>query len=165
MTDTAEALTETLIGYDEDYAAWALQQADLVLRGRMDEIDCVNLADEIADMARTEKRALSSTIVVVLKHLLKCRHQPGRLSRSWLSTLDEHRDRITDILGDSSSLRRVLRERFPDWYRRARRQVAHEMSKPLADIGEDCPFTLDQALDPSWFPPEVREAIDPGDVS
>ena len=164
MTETAKALPDPLIGYDEDFAAWAEQQADLVLHGRLAAIDRVNLADEIADMARNEKRALRSTMVVVLKHLLKCRYQPERLSRSWLSTLDEHRDRIADILGDSPSLRRVLRERFPVWYRRAWRQAAHEMNKPLSKLDEECPFTLEQVLDPDWFPPESRETVNPSDA-
>ena len=163
MTEAAEALPETLIGYDQDFAAWAEQQADLVLSGRLAEIDRVNLADEIADMARSEKRALRSTMVVVLKHLLKCRHQPERLSRSWLSTIAEHRDRIAEILHDSPSLRRVLREEFPAWYLQARRQAAHEMTMPLSSIGEECPFSLDQTLDADWFPPEIRETTNPGD--
>lgn len=155
MTRTAEPAADTLVTYDEDFALWAGQQAHLIEEGSFREIDRPNLADEVADLARNEKRALRSNLVVVLKHLLKCRHQPERLSRCWASTLDEHRDRIAEILDDSPSLRRVLREKFPAWYGQARRQAAHEMDKPLADIDEDCPFTPEQALDPDWLPPET----------
>ncbi|NBD95010.1 MAG: DUF29 family protein [Gammaproteobacteria bacterium] len=155
MTRIAEIAADTLVAYEEDFALWAEQQACLIEQSRFHEMDRTNLADEVADLARNEKRALRSNLVVVLKHLLKCRYQPERLSRSWLATLDEHRSRIAEILDDSPSLRRVLREYFPTWYGQARRQAAHEMEKPRGDIDKDCPFTLQQALDPDWLPPEA----------
>jgi hypothetical protein len=155
MTRPAATAPDTLVAYDEDFALWAGQQARLIEEGRFRELDRTNLADEVADLARNEKRALRGNLVVVLKHLLQCRHKSERLSRSWMSTLDEHRDRIAEILDESPSLRRVLREKFPVWYNQARRQAAHEMDKPLADIDDACPFTVEQALDAEWLPPEA----------
>ena len=67
-------------------------------------------------MGSHEKKAVKSNLVVVLKHLLKHQFQPRRRSRSWLSSIVEHRRRLRDDLATSPSLRGYAREQFEECY-------------------------------------------------
>lgn len=44
--------------YDEDFYAWANEQAALLRAGRLAEADIAHIAEEIESMGKTEKREL-----------------------------------------------------------------------------------------------------------
>lgn len=46
--------------YDSDTYTWALRQADALRRRAAGEIDWENVAEEIEDLARSDRRALRS---------------------------------------------------------------------------------------------------------
>jgi len=48
-----------MTGYDEDVVAWAQEQAALLRSGRISEIDLANIAEEIEDVGKSEKRDLA----------------------------------------------------------------------------------------------------------
>ncbi|MEA5449026.1 DUF29 domain-containing protein [Leptolyngbya sp. CCNP1308] len=78
--------------YDSDYCRWLAETAGLLRSGRFDQIDVLNLAEELDDMGRSEKRAVESNLEVLLRHLLKYQYQRDRRSNSWRFTILEHRD-------------------------------------------------------------------------
>jgi hypothetical protein len=45
--------------YDEDFYAWANEQAALLRSGRLTEADIAHIAEEIESMGKTEKRELT----------------------------------------------------------------------------------------------------------
>ncbi|NBD95011.1 MAG: DUF29 family protein, partial [Gammaproteobacteria bacterium] len=116
MSTTAPATPDTLVSYDEDFALWTEQQARLIAEGRFRDIDRTNLADEVADRGRSQRDAVTSDMIVVIRHLLKCLVQPDRISGSWLASIREHRRRLAKDFKDSPSLRRYAREEFPAAY-------------------------------------------------
>ncbi|MGB5595793.1 MAG: DUF29 domain-containing protein, partial [Crocosphaera sp.] len=59
------------IDIETDYYAWTQQQAQLLRTKQINEIDWPNLADEIEDMGRSEKRQLESRLEILIMHLLK----------------------------------------------------------------------------------------------
>jgi hypothetical protein len=61
--------------YDDDFYAWANEQAALLRAGRLSEADLEHIAEEIESMGRTEKRELISHLTVLLGHLLKWRYR------------------------------------------------------------------------------------------
>lgn len=138
--------------YDIDYYAWVEQQAALLQAGRTDAIDWFNLAEEVADMGRSQKQAVTSNLVVVLTHLLKYRYQPEQRSHNWLGSIREHRRRLRDAFEDSPSLRRHAQAAFLRSYADARAQAGDETGLPLAVFPENCPYSLEQALDPDFLP-------------
>ena len=83
-------------------------------------------------LGRSEFDKLVSAIRVVLHHLLKWDHQPERRSRSWVITIDEHRDRIVYELNDNPSLRPRIQEATLKAYVSARRQATRgrHVSRP-----------------------------------
>jgi hypothetical protein len=58
-------------GYDQDTVRWASEQARLLRTRQSDLLDLEQLADEIEDLGKTEKRELQSRMAVLLAHLLE----------------------------------------------------------------------------------------------
>jgi hypothetical protein len=97
-------------------------------------------------------RAVESNLVVTLKHLLKHRYQPGRRSRSWLSSIAEHRRRLRNDLKTSASLRRYARKRSEECYQDGRRQALIETGLAPDALPAAPPWSLEQTLGPDFLP-------------
>lgn len=138
--------------YQEDFCLWVELQARLLREGRLGELDVVNLLDEIESLAISRKHAVSSNLVVVLKHLLKYRFQPQRRSKSWLSSIAEHRRRLRREFVTSPSLRPYAAEQFEECYQDALSQAAIETGLAREDFPSEPPFGLDQTLDADFLP-------------
>ena len=143
---------KTLPDYDQDFYAWALSNAHLLRQGQLHEIDAANIAEELESMGKSQKRALSSRLTVLLAHLLKWRYQPGARSASWQNTITIQRIDLQELLDDNLSLRPLLPALLPAVYRKARLWAANETQLDLATFSETCPFTPEQALDEAYWP-------------
>ena len=132
--------------YDEDVVAWAEQQSALLRAGRWSQLDIDNIAGEIEDVGKSEKRALCHRMAVLVEHLIKCRYQPERCGSSWLRTIREQRAQVRKLLRHSSRLRKLMKD--PDFaedvWRDAVILAVKEAS--LDDLPELSPWTLDEAL-------------------
>jgi Domain of unknown function DUF29 len=138
--------------YERDFCLWIEEQARLLKEGRLEQLDIANLVEEIEDLGAGEKKAVQSNLVVVLKHLLKHRFQPGRRSRSWLSSIAEHRRRLRNDLRTSPSLRPYARDVFDECYQDGRRQALIETGLAPDAIPPAAPWSLEQVLDPDFLP-------------
>jgi hypothetical protein len=138
--------------YERDFNLWVAEQVRLLREGRLQQLDVVNLIDEIEDLGIHEKKAVQSNLVVVLKHLLKYQYQPRRRSRSWLSSIAEHRRRLRNDLATSPSLRPYARQCFEQCYEDGRRQALIETGLSPGAVPEALPYTLEQTLDPDFLP-------------
>ncbi|MFN6032925.1 MAG: DUF29 domain-containing protein, partial [Dolichospermum sp.] len=97
-----------LTGHDHDFYAWTQEQAQLLRKGQFNQIDFRNIAEEIADMGRWEKRELESRLELLLMHLLKWQFQSNLRSRSWQLTIKEQRLRLEKLLAENPSLKSFL---------------------------------------------------------
>lgn len=84
--------------HETDFYAWTNEQVQLLKTGQLNQIDWQNIAEEIEDMGRSEKRQLESRLEVLIMHLLKWQFQPNLRSRSWQLTIKEQRLRLEKIL-------------------------------------------------------------------
>lgn len=57
--------------YEGAFRLWLEQQAALLRKRRFDELDLANLIEEIDAMARKDRTAIKSNLVVLLTYLLK----------------------------------------------------------------------------------------------
>ena len=147
------ALTSAEVSlYERDYYAWTEEQAALLRAGRTIDLDLANLAEEIEDMGRSQRRTVKSALIIVLVHLLKYRFQPQRRSNSWRVTLREHRRRLRDEFADSPSLRPYVEGILAECYQDACEEVADETDLPAETFPAACPFTLDQVLNRNFLP-------------
>ncbi|WP_233977917.1 DUF29 domain-containing protein, partial [Pectobacterium versatile] len=70
---------------------WSNEQAELLRSGKFSEIDCENIAEEIADVGKSEQRELANRMAVLIAHLLKWKYQPERRGSSWEKTIKAQR--------------------------------------------------------------------------
>ncbi len=138
--------------YDQDYYQWFGDQARLLREGLWEHIDVENLAEELEDMGKREKRALRSRTVVLLAHLLKYAYQPERRGPSWTGTIREQRKQLDALLRDSPSLKPRLISDLQDSYISARLLAAGETGLPEHAFPSSCPYTLDELIDEHFLP-------------
>jgi hypothetical protein len=115
--------------YGQDLCAWATHQAALLRSGRAHEADLANIAEEIEDLCRRDRRELASRVRTVLWHLMKLRASAARLPRSgWRAIIEEQRAEIERVLADSPSLRRELADTVARESAAARRLAAADLA-------------------------------------
>ncbi len=141
--------------YDSDFARWSTEQSALIRQGRFDELDRANVAEEIESLGRSERREIENRLKVLLLHLLKWRFQTQRQKGGWRTTIREQRVQIAKVVRDSPSLRSHPAEVLGEEYRTARADAADETGLPEATFPADCPFSIEQILDPDFLPDQV----------
>lgn len=145
--------------YDADFFAWTQDQAAKLRRAQAEranlDIDFENVAEEVESMGRSQRRAVESSLARVVEHLLKLEHSPAIDPRQgWKSSAQLHRAEAQSELEDSPSL--LGKIRVWDVYKLGAKYfelglTKHRESIPALPV--DCPYTLDQLLDESFFPP------------
>jgi hypothetical protein len=97
-----------MTAYDEDVVAWAQEQAVLLRAGRLSEIDMANIAEEIEDVGKSEKRDLARRMAALLANLFKWKYQPAHRCSSWQRVITEQRKALAIKLKGSPSLKVTL---------------------------------------------------------
>ncbi|WP_159731642.1 DUF29 domain-containing protein [Methylosinus sp. Ce-a6] len=138
--------------YDQDFFAWANEQAALLRSGRLDQADIDHIAEEIESMGRTEKRELVSRLAVLLMHLLKWRFQPMMRSTSWRLTIEVQRRELARHLEDNPSLKAKLAEAIEAAYGDAVLNAARENGMDRARFPAVCPWPYDDISAPDFWP-------------
>jgi len=143
--------------YDADFYAWTQDQAARLRDLRPNALDWGNLAEEIESLGRSQKKLIRNHLVVLLAHLLKWAHQPDKRTNSWRGSIQGARDEIADELRDSPSLKRYPGQELARQYRLALLHASGETELPIDVFPETCPFTIDQVLDPDFWPEPESE--------
>ena len=138
--------------YDQDFFAWANEQAALLRAGRLAEADIDHIAEEIESMGKTEKRVLVSRLTVLLLHLLKWQFQPDHRGANWEATIAVQRDDLADHLIDNPSLQAKLPEAVASAYRKAVIMTYGETALPPQTRPTICPWSFAQIMDPAFWP-------------
>ena len=136
--------------HETDFYAWTNEQVQLLKTGQLNQIDWQNIAEEIEDMGRSEKRQLESRLEILIMHLLKWQFQPNLRSRSWQLTIKEQRLRLEKILQKNPSLQPNLTEAIEDVYPLA--TLSAERETGLSLFPETCSYTLTEILSPEFLP-------------
>lgn len=131
--------------YERDETAWLETMSELIRLDRLDEIDYPNLAEYLADMARRDRREVTSRLAVLIAHLLKWRHQPERRSGSWRGTIEVQRQELAGLL-ESGVLRNHAGEVLSKAYANGVRQVVAESGLPEDSFPVGCPYSLDALM-------------------
>jgi Domain of unknown function DUF29 len=144
--------------YEDDFPLWAEHQATLLRARRFDELDLDNLIEEVEDLGRRERDMVESHAETILEHLLKLAlSHADRPRRGWLVTVDKQRAKLARKL--TTTLRNHLQTALPAIYAGVRRPVARQLENDgvaLDALPPTCPYSLDQILDPDWYPANVQ---------
>lgn len=138
--------------YQTDFKFWIEETAQLLRENRWQEIDKEHLIEEISDLGKSERRAISSQLIRLLLHLLKWQYQPQRRSDSWLDSITDARTQIELTIKDSPSLKNYPTEQLEESYERARRQATKQTGLLISVFPQNCPYSLDLVLNEDWLP-------------
>jgi len=137
---TTEALPLSLL-YQQDETAWLETMSQLAAEGRCADMDYANLSEYLSDMAKRDRREVSSRLVLLLTHLLKWEHQPDRRSGSIL----EQRRELRKLL-ESGTLRNHALAVLAEAYGDARKQAAADSGLPRETFPAECGWDLETLL-------------------
>lgn len=141
--------------YEQDFYAWANEQAGLLRAGRLSEADAGHIAEEIESMGKSEKRELVDRVVVLLLRLLQWQAQPVRRGPSWRVSIANTRDEIASHLADNPSLRSQTGAAVATAYRRARRSASLETGLSGDTFPAVCPWSFEQMAMEDFWPGEA----------
>ncbi len=133
--------------YDQDFYLWTQDQARRLRALEGDNrLDTDNLAEEVADLGRSELNKVASHLRQALIHLLKAAWVPDpRLRAGWTAEVRAHLDEASDAV--TPGMRQKLdidREWQRAWPIANGKLVEHgdaELPQPIA-----CPLTLDELI-------------------
>jgi hypothetical protein len=143
--------------YETDVVAWANEQAQLIRDKKFALLDFKNIAEEIEDVGKSEKRELASRMAVLLAHLLKWQFQPERQCKSWSQTINDQRIELDYHLDENPSLRTNLDDE--KWLKMV---WAKATSHARQETSLDCfpasfPWKMADVLKHEWLPEKTLE--------
>lgn len=141
---TTEMLPLSVL-FERDETAWLEIMSHLAAEGRCAELDYPNLSEYLADMAKRDRREVSSRLVTLLTHLLKWEHQPDHRTGSWQGTILEQRRELRSLL-ESGTLHNHALVVLADAYADARRQASAETGLARGTFPVECSWDLPSLL-------------------
>ena len=141
--------------YDSDYQLWLEKTINQLRREDFQSVDWQNLLEELADLGKSERRALESLLTRLLEHLLKLTYwqsQRDYNQAGWKKEIRNFRIQIKKILKDSPSLKSYLREILQECYLDARNLLIDETELDASIFPVEVLANLEEILDQNWLP-------------
>ena len=145
--------------YDSDYQLWLESTINQLRQGDFQAVDWQNLLEELADLGKSERRALESLLTRLLEHLLKLTYWQSPRDynpAAWKKEIRNFRLQIADLLADSPSLKSYLREILAKCYLDARNLLIDETKLDASIFPLEVLASLEEILDENWLP-DFRE--------
>lgn len=140
--------------YERDYVAWADEQALLLEQERFSELDLIHLIEEVKDLGRRERDAIESQLIRLFLHLIKWQYQPDKRSSSWEISIKDARRQIARLRKKYPVLTKHLYSEnvLYECYSYAVEEAADETKIPLQNLPLDNPYSIEDVLNPDFFP-------------
>ena len=139
--------------YEKDVHAWSVEQAALLRERKFDQLDVEHLAEEIANVARSEERELARRLAELMASLLAWQELPDGRGAVARTVIRYQRKGIMHMLEESPSLAEAMNTRR--WLDVA---WTDAMATAAADahvdhLPEACPWSMrEQVLAEGWLP-------------
>lgn len=131
---------------------WLAAQADALARSDWSAIDVAALADLVNEVRAREEADVERRLDVILRRLLKWTFRPQHRSLSTIGVVTAERARLLSRFQATPSLRRLAAMRFAAIYEAAVAALGDEMELARDAFPADCPFSLEELLDPHFAP-------------
>lgn len=138
--------------YEKDFYTWTHQQSELLRQKHFDQLDLSHLIEEIMDLGNRHYDQLESRFMQLIAHLLKWKVQHWRRSNSWRATIRVQRTSIDKLLRRNPGLKSRIDEALAESWTEARDLAIAETDLPDSNFPEICPFTLEEIMNPNFFP-------------
>ncbi len=152
MVDTVENTETVTTLYNQDFYAWTQEQAAKLRAGQWAKLDVANLAEELEDLGKSQKKELKNRLIVLLAHLLKWQFQPDRRTTSWEVTITNQRLELADHLSENPSLNGQLNDVLQRSYRLAIGEARKQTHLKPSAFPENCPYTQAQIFNSDFWP-------------
>ena len=135
--------------YNRDYNLWQQRSLDALKSRNSELLDWDNLIIEIAEVGKSQKRALKNYTQRLIEHILKIKYWTTERERNlahWRIEVRNFREQIIDILEDSPSLKSYLEQNYQDWYAKSVAKVEKEF-----DVNKKIQFDTKELLNVEFF--------------
>ncbi|KAF0114411.1 MAG: hypothetical protein FD149_1867 [Rhodospirillaceae bacterium] len=123
--------------------AWLMAQVALLREGRLAHIDAGHIAEELEGVAGRNRRAVRSSLCIMLRHLLKWQYLSHARKKTWAASIRKAIRRIGTRIERNPSLDQTLGEVLAIEYQWARRAAALETGLEPASFPRSCPIVLE----------------------
>lgn len=140
--------------YEQDSYLWIETLLKQLKQGDLENIDWKHLIEEVEALGIEQRYKVDSYLIQLLIYLLLYQYWLGEknyCARGWENEIDNFRVQL-DLLFESKTLYNYFVQRIDDIYPKARRQAIRKTQLPASTFPENCPYSLEQILDPEYFP-------------
>ena len=148
--------------YEEDFVLWTEKTAELLKRKEFDRVDWENLIGEVECMGKSERQTITSSLTVLIEHLLKLSYwesEKERNGRHWIVEIAAFRSQLEQKI-DSATLVNHARDSWEKAYLTARKSLINARIVDKNAIPLEFIFTLEQVLDGDWFPIDIEPFLE-----
>jgi hypothetical protein len=132
--------------YEDDLYTWVLEQVALLNEGKLSEIDAANVAEELADVGKSEYYKLQSAISVLTQHLLKWDYQTTGRSPSWVATIKVQRKHIGHVIADNPGLKSHVEKAMARGYEIGKELAVGETGLDESTFPSECPYAFEDMM-------------------
>ena len=140
--------------YETDFYQWTQETLQAIRERDIEHLDWGHLAEEVEALENEQKRAVKSYLRQLLIHLLCYQFWQSNRSqylKGWRNEIDEFRYQLKDRL-ESKTLSNYFVTQVDKVYKEARRKALFKSEQNPSTFPEQCPYTVEQMLDPEFFP-------------
>ncbi|MGB5595735.1 MAG: DUF29 domain-containing protein [Crocosphaera sp.] len=126
--------------YEKDFVQWLDEQANLLLKGKYEQLDIINLVEEIEALGRSEVREAFNLLKQIIAHKLKLEYSQLIYPRKhWQNEIDEFYEQLGFVL-TKTVINKLNLEKI---YQAAKKKVLRKYEFNLPD---QCPYSWDELL-------------------
>ncbi len=138
--------------YEIDDYQWLEETVNLLKKQRFEELDLDNLIEELEDLGREKKNAVTSLLEQVIRHLLLLQYWTSESEYNAVHWQEEiYNFRIQLKRKITTNLRNYLESELDSIYKDALGFVKIKTQNSVS-LPSECPYSLEQLLDIEWLP-------------
>ena len=150
---------EALSLYEQDILLWVEDTIAKLKSGDFVNLDLVNLIEEVESVGISQKRQLSSRLMVLLEHLLKRMYVNSTYDNNgWERTIRTQRNHLLLLLKQVPSLKTYWSQSFEDAWEIALKTVQEDY--PSVDFPDRFPYSTEVEMllnKKYWLSPESEK--------
>lgn len=141
--------------YNQDYLAWYKVTLEQIKRKNITDLDLDSLKEVLENLVRDVKRSGESYLKQIIIHLLLIEYGDSEKinHRHWASEIANFRDELERDM--TTNLRKHLEKQRDNLYQKSVKYVLIKTGLNKNIFPNQCPYTLEQLLNESWFPHNI----------
>lgn len=138
--------------YEQDYVEWLDVTLEQLQNRDLKHLDWKNLIEEVESLGCEQRHKVESYLIQLLKYFLLYQYwesEKAYCAKDWLEEIDDFRNEL-EILLRSKTLSNYTFSILETAYQRARHSAKNKSDLNIFSV--TCPYSMEQILDPDWFP-------------